>query len=90
MGYPTIEIVLRNSSFFECNCGRELCPECGDPFAKPDPAEREEVSEDNSTTYRHKRRVLCGCSHCRPHGGENRSRYGKHGKTKPRYKNRRG
>ena len=28
-----------------------------------------------------------GCSICPPNGGENANRKGKHGKTKPRYKN---
>lgn len=42
--------------------------------------------EANSTIYRHMRRVLCGCSFCPPHGCENKTRYGRHGHTKPRYK----
>lgn len=45
--------------------------------------------EDNSKVDKHYRRRLCGCSFCRPHGHENATRYGKHGKTKPRYKDHR-
>jgi hypothetical protein len=42
--------------------------------------------EANSTVDRRYRRSLVGCSFCPPHGGENRSRVGRHGKNKPRYK----
>lgn len=45
--------------------------------------------ETNSTVYRHQRRGLCSCPLCPPHGGENRTRYGKHGRTKRRYKDHR-
>ena len=43
----------------------------------------------NSNQTRKERRKLCGCSYCKPHGGENATRYGKHGKTKPKYKDKR-
>jgi hypothetical protein len=42
--------------------------------------------DGNSTVWKHTRRSTIGCGYCKPHGGENKSRYGRHGKTKPRYK----
>lgn len=38
--------------------------------------------DDNSTVYRHRRRVLCGCPFCPPHDGENRRRRVKSDKGK--------
>jgi hypothetical protein len=35
------------------------------------------------------RRPLLACAYCRPHRGENRTRWGGHGRTKPRYKDHR-
>lgn len=43
----------------------------------------------NSTVDDRERRDDLSCSFCRPNRGENASRKGKHGKTKPRYKNKR-
>ena len=45
--------------------------------------------ETNSSVDRKERRNLLRCSFCPPHGGENATRYGKHGKTKRKYKHKR-
>lgn len=44
---------------------------------------------NNSTVDDRERRFDLGCSFCKPNKGENAKRKGKHGKTKPKYKNRR-
>lgn len=43
----------------------------------------------NSTVDNRERRNQLSCSFCKPNRGENRKRCGKHGKTKPKYKNKR-
>lgn len=45
--------------------------------------------ETNNSVHKNYRRLLCKCSFCKPHRNENASRYGKHGKTKPKYKDHR-
>lgn len=46
-------------------------------------------SETNPTIYNRLKRYNLKCSICPPNGGENTKRKGKHGKTKPKYKNKR-
>lgn len=49
------------------------------------------VSENtNSTVDDRERREDLHCSFCRPNRGENAKRRPKNGKTKPKYKNKRG
>lgn len=49
--------------------------------------DRSSINENsNSTVDRKERRKLLKCSFCPPHSNENASRYGKHGKTKRKYK----
>lgn len=48
------------------------------------------AGETNSTVDRRERRKALDCSHCPPNQGENAKRRGKHGKTKPKRKQRRG
>jgi hypothetical protein len=43
----------------------------------------------NSTVDDRERRFDLNCSYCRPNKGDNANRKAKHGKTKPRYKNKR-
>lgn len=43
----------------------------------------------NSTVDNRERRNQLSCSFCKPNRGENAKRCGKHGKTKPKYKNKR-
>ena len=43
----------------------------------------------NSTVDDRERRFDLGCSFCPPNKGENAHRRAKHGKTKPKYKNKR-
>lgn len=54
-------------------------------------AKKEMEETENSTVYKRARKQhVCDkdkrCTFCQEHGGENKSRYGKHGKTKPKYK----
>lgn len=42
--------------------------------------------EDNSTVYNREQRKRLNCTRCKPNQGENSNRVGKHGKTKPKYK----
>lgn len=43
----------------------------------------------NSTVDDRERRFDLSCSFCRPNKGENKKNHRKHGKTKPKYKNKR-
>lgn len=43
----------------------------------------------NSTVDDRESRFDLSCSFCRPNKGENQKNYKKHGKTKPKYKNKR-
>lgn len=43
----------------------------------------------NSTVDDRESRFDLSCSFCRPNKGENKKNYKKHGKTKPKYKNKR-
>lgn len=53
-------------------------------------AKKEMEETSNSKVYKRARKELtCNCSFCKPHRNENASRYGKHGKTKPKYKDKR-
>lgn len=44
-------------------------------------------TETNPTVYNRLARSKLGCPHCRPNRGENAKRRPKHGKTKPKSKN---
>jgi hypothetical protein len=63
-------------------------------YPEVDELAEDEFDTPNPTVEQRRRRLEISketrkCSLCRPHGGENRGRCPTHGKSKPRYKDKR-